>query len=99
MRKLPPNAGLVLLELAAVAAAWWLLKLVPVLVGALAAAVIITGFTPVRYKSLASGLVMVGLGALFYLYFGGTGGRQLGILIGGVGILLSGWGAFSLRRP
>ena len=82
-------------ELGVLGAAWWLLGLDEVLVGAVAALILLSGFLPRGVDSLVSGLGMVGLAGLLYSYYGQ---ERLALLVGIIGVVVAVVAVVRLRR-
>ncbi len=90
-RRLP----LIALQLALLAAVWWILKIDATIVAAIGAAIVISGAVPERYEGLVSGLGMLGLAALVYFYYGQ---RPLALVLLIFGVLRGVAGMAELRR-
>ena len=98
-KQLKDKLGFMAIELAMVGLFWWFFKLVPALGLTLVGAVLLSGLAPERFSRLASGLALLGVGAVFYFYFKH---RELGMILGAGGLLLTIWGAAALaseRKP
>jgi hypothetical protein len=94
---LKEKLGLILFELALVAAFWFFFKLVWQLGAVLVAAVLLSGLAPERYSRLASGLALLGVAAFFYFW---AGHKQLAAILGVFGGVLALYGAVTLAtRP
>lgn len=66
--RLSARLGMVALELAVLGAAWYLLPLPRIAVGAIAAVIIVGGIVPYRYGGIVSGIGLLGLAAGAYFY-------------------------------
>jgi hypothetical protein len=89
--------GLIVIELALVAAAWWLLHVPLVLAAGLAAVIVVSGLLPDRWNALVTGSLMLA-GAAVMDSVNLSGDRRFAMFIGAVGLVFVIVGVLRLRR-
>lgn len=87
--------GAMALELALLAAVWWILGLKLPLVGAVAAVIVVSNLVPERVGTLTLGVMLLALAGFVYWYY--SAGR-LALVIAIFGALAAGMGSLALRR-
>jgi len=90
-RRLPT----MLISLAILGVAWYLLKLDVVITGAIATVIVVSALVPVRYSNLVSGLGLLAIAGVSYFHYGS---QTIATLFGLIGLVEVGMGINDLRR-